>query len=167
MAFRMSSAASIAEGILPLSVAVMLASHPSSCIWSPRYYSDLEFLMTVFPIIIGLISASFSISVLDFCCPMTKYRDLMVLARICLDSNNRPTSFAPFLASSIVRFIFAMLSWKIKLFSSTSPILTEQIPFVILSTPHPIFRDVARAAAKLPWPIPFIICCPVCFPQRG
>ena len=45
-----------------------------------------------------------------------------------------------------------MSSWKIKLFSSTSPILAEQIPLVIPSTAQPIFSDDASAAGKLPWP---------------
>ena len=113
--------------------------------------------MIVLPIIIGLVSVSFSISVRDSGVLITTYFDLAVLARSCLDSNNLPTSYAPLLASSSMRFIFAMSSWKIKLFSYNSPIFAEQIPLVIPSTAQPIFSDDARAAAKLPCPIPFII----------
>ena len=47
------------------------------------------------------------------------------LALSYLDSNNLPMSFAAFLSSYIVRLVFAMSSWKIKLFSSTSPILAS------------------------------------------
>ena len=55
MEFMIISALSIAEGFLPSSVAVMLA------------FSDLEFSMLMSPIMMGLDSASFIISVLDFC----------------------------------------------------------------------------------------------------
>ena len=52
----MASPASIAPDILPSKVAAILASHPSSCIWSPSYFSDLEFSMTAVPIILHLLA---------------------------------------------------------------------------------------------------------------
>ena len=58
---------------------------------------------------------------------------------------------------TVFPIIFAISSWKMKLFSSISPILAEHLPLVIPSTAHPMFSDDANAAAKLPWPMPFII----------
>ena len=58
----------------------------------------------------------------------TTKQNFAALARSCLSSHNLPTSFAPFLASSSVQFSFAILSWKIKLFSYISPMFAEHIP---------------------------------------
>ena len=121
--------------------------------------------MIVSPILIGFSSASFSISVRDSGVPITTYFDLAVLARSRLDSNILHTSLAPLLASSSVSLILAISSWKIKLFSSISPIFAEAIPLVIPSTAQPMFRDEARAAAKLPCPVPFIIVAPSVSPN--
>ena len=48
---------------------------------------------------------------------------------------------------------------------SNSPILAEHTPLVMLSTPHPMFRDYASAAAKLPCPMPFIMVAPSVSPS--
>ena len=122
--------------------------------------------MIMSPIIMELSAASFRISVRDWGDPITMKRDFAVLAHSCLDSNNLTTSFAPFLASSIVRIIFAILFWQIKLFSSTSPIFAEHIPCVIPATAQPLLSDDASAGAKLPWPIPFIIVAPSVSPME-
>ena len=115
--------------------------------------------MIMSPIIMELSAASFRISVRDWGDPIITNCDFAVLACSCLDSNNLPTSFAPFLAYSCDSFL-AISSWKIQLFSSTSPIFAEHIPRVIPSTAQPILSDDASAAAKLPWPMPFIIVAP-------
>ena len=67
---------SIAMGILPSRVAVILAASPSSWIWSPRYFYDLEFSMIISPIMMGLSAASFRISVHDWGDPITIHHEM-------------------------------------------------------------------------------------------
>ena len=43
----------IAMGILESRVERMLADFPSSCIWSPRYFSALDFLLLFPPFLLG------------------------------------------------------------------------------------------------------------------
>ena len=58
----------VASGILLLSVSVMQAAVPSSCILSPRYFWAVEFSSIWVPILIVSFSASFNKSVHDCFC---------------------------------------------------------------------------------------------------
>ena len=80
---------------------------------------------------------------------ITTNLDLEILALSCFHSSILPTSFAPFLASSSVRFILAMLSWKINLFNSSSPIFAEAIPPWYCSTSVSYFGDIDCCAFVL------------------